>query len=93
MVPEGEPAQVAATVDDLLSAGKEPREWRPDSLEGTAFLHGGHLDAANCSPGRLLTTVIAQTGALVPVPEPETAALMLGGLAMLGWMSRRREPR
>jgi hypothetical protein len=25
-----------------------------------------------------------------PVPEPETYALMLGGLALLGWMSRRR---
>jgi outer membrane lipase/esterase len=28
-----------------------------------------------------------------PVPEPETWALMLGGLAALGWRARRRAPR
>ncbi|RPI47354.1 MAG: PEP-CTERM sorting domain-containing protein [Betaproteobacteria bacterium] len=27
---------------------------------------------------------------LAPVPEPETYALMLAGLGMVGWMSRRR---
>jgi hypothetical protein len=26
-----------------------------------------------------------------PIPEPETYALMLGGLGMLGWMARRRQ--
>jgi len=29
-------------------------------------------------------------GAAAPVPEPETYALMLGGLGLLGWMARRR---
>jgi len=29
-------------------------------------------------------------GFLAPVPEPETYALMLGGLAVLGWAARRR---
>ncbi len=33
-------------------------------------------------------------GALIaPIPEPETYALMLGGLAALGWMGRRRKQR
>lgn len=27
---------------------------------------------------------------LTPVPEPETYALMLGGLGLVGWMARRR---
>jgi PEP-CTERM motif len=26
------------------------------------------------------------------VPEPETYALMLGGLSLVGWMARRRRP-
>lgn len=26
-----------------------------------------------------------------PVPEPETYALMLGGLALVGWAARRRK--
>ena len=30
--------------------------------------------------------------ALAPVPEPETYALMLGGLGLLGWATRRRRP-
>jgi len=29
-------------------------------------------------------------GTVVPVPEPETCALILGGLALLGWKARRR---
>ena len=30
-------------------------------------------------------------GFLVPVPEPETYALMLAGLGLLGWTARRRQ--
>jgi hypothetical protein len=29
---------------------------------------------------------------LAPVPEPETYALMLAGLALIGFMARRRRP-
>jgi len=29
--------------------------------------------------------------ALAPVPEPETYAMMLGGLGLLGFMARRRK--
>ena len=28
--------------------------------------------------------------ATAPIPEPETYALMLGGLAVIGWAARRR---
>ena len=34
----------------------------------------------------------ALRGQLAPIPEPETYALMLGGLGMVGWFARRRRP-
>ena len=36
-----------------------------------------------------LQTIVAQTIA-APVPEPETWAMMLGGVGVLGWLRRRR---
>jgi len=30
--------------------------------------------------------------AVSPVPEPQTYALMLGGLAVTAWLARRRQP-
>jgi NAD-dependent oxidoreductase involved in siderophore biosynthesis len=30
-------------------------------------------------------------GLLVPVPEPETYALMLAGLGIVGWAAKRRQ--
>ena len=35
--------------------------------------------------GQLISQVVAQ-----PIPEPETYALMLAGLGLVGWMARRR---
>jgi hypothetical protein len=56
----------------------------PDTNNGTLFL--GSADqtyrlscGANCS-----------IGSTPPVPEPETYALMMGGLAVLGFVGRRR---
>jgi hypothetical protein len=34
----------------------------------------------------------ALRGQLAPIPEPETYALMLGGLGVVGWFARRRRP-
>jgi len=36
---------------------------------------------------------LAFSGTLVPVPEPETYAMMLAGLGLLAWVTRRRESR
>jgi hypothetical protein len=36
---------------------------------------------------------LAFTGTLVPVPEPETYAMMLAGLGLLAWMAHRRKGR
>lgn len=33
---------------------------------------------------------LQNTGGTPPVPVPETYALMLGGLGVVGWMARRR---
>jgi len=33
---------------------------------------------------------VSLTGTLVPIPEPETYALMLAGLGMLGWRAKRK---
>ncbi|MFG6442720.1 FxDxF family PEP-CTERM protein [Roseateles sp. LKC17W] len=41
----------------------------------------------------VFTTAVPNTTAFVatPVPEPQTYALMLGGLGLVGWMARRRK--
>lgn len=33
---------------------------------------------------------LAFAGSLVPVPEPETYAMMFAGLGLLGWVAHRR---
>jgi hypothetical protein len=36
------------------------------------------------------TYALLNGGSLAPVPEPETWALMLAGLGLVGWAARRR---
>lgn len=59
---------------------------------GTAFYRfdaGTNLDTFNLSYSAVSNAVLYST-ALPPVPEPETYALMLVGLAAVGWVARRR---
>ena len=49
------------------------------------------VDPAGFSSLTLTTTGVAfEVAAVTPVPEPETYALMLGGLGVLGLLARRR---
>lgn len=50
---------------------------------------GWFLNCTDCTGG-VATAVISSFNAVQAVPEPETAALMLAGLAALGVVSRRR---
>jgi len=42
--------------------------------------------------GRKVGSLLSENIPLAPVPEPQTYAMMLGGLALLGAMARRRKP-
>jgi hypothetical protein len=42
--------------------------------------------------GRKVGSLLSENIPLAPVPEPKTYAMMLGGLALLGAMARRRKP-
>jgi hypothetical protein len=60
----------------------------PDSLTGSFnFAHENNFDHTREYNVHLYAETFATLG---PVPEPQTYALMLAGLALCGWMSRRR---
>lgn len=77
------------------------------SLNGYAFTPAGNgfytLDPVLLGPGPLTLTItgnVATSGGsyggnlnVLAVPEPETYAMMLGGLGMLGFLARRRKQR
>jgi len=42
--------------------------------------------------GRKVGSLLSENIPLAPVPEPQTYAMMLGGLALLGAMAKRRKP-
>jgi hypothetical protein len=59
-------------------------EW--DTL-GVGFFNG----AGRAVIGNGLSHATVYTTTTTPVPEPETYALMMAGLAFVGWASRRRQ--
>jgi hypothetical protein len=54
--------------------------------------HTFHAELRSLDPAVLLTDETGRSAALA-VPEPETYAVMLGGLGLLGFMARRRKPK
>lgn len=52
---------------------------------GTAFVHG------NQDPGLDYAFRITPTTSTAPIPEPETYAMLLAGLGLLGFVARRRK--
>ncbi|MBT9502139.1 MAG: FxDxF family PEP-CTERM protein [Burkholderiaceae bacterium] len=49
------------------------------------------IAAPALTAGASIAASYAGTADITPVPEPETAALMLGGLGLLGFLARRRK--
>lgn len=68
----------------LTSTAEDPIPT-PASLTSEHQLLPGVLHAYKTSEPDL-------TGYTAPVPEPETFALMLAGLGLVGWSARRRQP-
>ena len=71
---------------DIAASGDALISWRENlyaiDLASGALSVRGQIGEGGAS-------VIGLT-AVTPIPEPETYALMLAGLAAVGWMTRRR---
>lgn len=55
-----------------------------------ATTDGFHAGAAYANPVDIDTMFLAYRVTITPVPEPETWALLVAGLGVVGWMRRRR---
>ncbi|MEP6605982.1 MAG: PEP-CTERM sorting domain-containing protein [Nitrosospira sp.] len=51
---------------------------------------GFHLSAFDPGVGNTYTFTITQTPTVSPIPEPETYAMLLAGLGVMGFIARRR---
>jgi WD40 repeat protein len=78
--PDGDPNQFV-----LIATGGTRGDFvSPDLTNGTLFLSQNEQVARlSCGPD-------CSIGA--PIPEPESYALMLAGLALIGWMARGKNP-
>lgn len=94
-------ARISASDGSLL--GSFTHDGNSNGNPGEAIFIGLHstqadiasitftLDSANGNPNDFaIGTVLLDTTATAPVPEPETYALMLAGLGVLGAVARRR---
>ncbi len=62
----------------------------PNLPVGSTWAEGNKLRTSQGLPiGSRWTVQVALTNA-APIPEPTTTALLLAGLATVGWLARRR---
>lgn len=62
--------------------------WAFLAHDYTPFADFAFLSLSNDLTG---TTEVIRLAEIAPIPEPETYALILAGLGLVGWMSRRRK--
>jgi hypothetical protein len=74
------------SANSSLSAGA----WSPaNQVSGTLSTSFVNLSNANMTGG--INVFGEVQGYTAPIPEPETYALLLAGLGLVGWMARRRQ--
>lgn len=95
-----QPATVRFTFD-YAAGGSSVSDVVLDSLRGLQTLTFNQTDLARVSWqtiaggggwGQFDNVNVGMAAVMAPVPEPETYALMLAGLAMVAFMVRRRRP-
>jgi hypothetical protein len=86
------------TVEDLFSV-KQPFDQEVEGLSVTADADGNAVvnvlvvnDPKNTGNALDENVTLYHYDSVSAVPEPQTCALMLGGLAMLGFVGKRRRP-
>jgi len=92
---------VTGSETDLLTwYGSDFPDWSTNFFSGQSY---GPLDVSHSyqvevrgtsdsnAGGNYGLTLIAEKDNLAPVPEPETYAMFLAGLGLLGWSARRRK--
>ncbi|MDB5999334.1 MAG: sorting protein [Rhizobacter sp.] len=89
---------IDGTVEDLFSV-KQPYDQEVEGLSVTAGADGSAVvnvlvvnDPKNTGNALDENVTLYHYDSVSAVPEPQTYALMLGGLAMLGFVGKRRRP-
>lgn len=78
----------------LLSSGIDPNRWSIYHWTGGSWENlGGNFNASNNTFTVLTDHLSPFALGVAPVPEPETYALLLAGLGLVGWMVRRNKER
>lgn len=78
----------ASTLTVVGSHGRDDASWETRKVEASqaeagqvVIVHGADISLG--APGRIELAVS-------PVPEPDTSALVVGGMAVLVWLRKRR---